>query len=177
MGNSVSEARADIRVLKALIATDTPVTWPVLNAVWRWFLDVEIVLPIPVMDLSDGEKKALATDVINDLDESFGRLEAQVDADPETPMEGNVEVQHVNALWRELAGIYAPMVNDSVQEVPEEIRPLIMAQAVTMLAQSSGLDMEDAIEHVRTDPVVRMMLRRSGIDPDDAIRHMNNRDH
>lgn len=171
MSAEISEAHADIRALKSLITTGTPVTWPVLNAVWRWFLDVEIVLPLQDMALSGKDHARLAREIVNDLDEAFTRLDAYVAANPDADMAENADVNELNSLWRELASLYAGMLNDSVNPVPEEMREHVIANAIPMLAHAAGVDLDEAAEQVKSNPVTRMMMRRSGIDPDEALRN------
>lgn len=170
----ISEARSDIHAFRALVTTDTPMTLPVLNAVWRWFLDVEIPLPIAAMPFNDtgDEHKNLTLDVLNELDKHFITLEA--DAELNGDITDTDTVAKVNSLWRELAGLYADMINDSVPEMPEEMRMLFEENALQMIADSNGIDTDDAAREIRDNPVARMMLRRTGIDPDIVLRRHNN---
>lgn len=168
----ISEARADVHAFRALITTDTPMTMPVLNALWRWFLDVEIPLPIAAMTFTDDEHKNLTLDVLTELDKGFRTLEA--DAELNGDITDTETVATLNALWRELAGLYANMINDSIPEMPEEMRALFEDNALQMIADSNGIDTDDAAREIRDNPVARMMLRRTGIDPDIVLRRHNN---
>lgn len=166
----VSDARADVLVLRSLLDTNTPVPFSVLNAIWRWFIDVEIVLPIAEMEFTDESRNAFARDIVTDMADTFARLEAVVDADPEAIADDHPEVDEVNGLWRELAALYAPMINASVTVIPEDMQAVVYPNTAKMIASSAGISIEDAIERLKTDPIARMSLRRSGIDPDRAIR-------
>jgi len=164
--NPVSKARDDLRVLKVLVENDGPITSTTLSAVWRWFLDVEIPLPIPAMPLSDEERLMFARSITEEMDEVFAELEQHADAGLDVT-EGE-PVERINALWRELAGCYADTLNSSVPQLPDERKREMEANAVRLVAMSTGLDEDEAAEHIRTDPVTRTMLRRSGIEPDNV---------
>ena len=164
--NPVSKARDDLRVLKILVENDGPVTSTTLSAVWRWFLDVEIPLPLPAMPLTDKQRLTLTRAITSEMDDVFAELEQQAETG------GNVTegepVDRINALWRELAGCYADILNASLPQLPEEQKREMEANAVRLVAMSTGMDEEEAAEHIRTDPVTRTMLRRSGIEPDNV---------
>lgn len=168
--NIISEIRADIHVFRAVVEANVPPTDIVLNGVWRWYLDVELYLPLPVMDLTDGERRRYAVDILNEMDSIFAN-EMQptydsLDTDGKNAMFRSASADRVNSLWKELAGTYAYLVNRSVVVLDDETRADAEAHAVELLSASSGMDEDEIRDRIRHDSQMRLMLRRSGLDPD-----------
>lgn len=166
--NPVTLARQDLQVLKILVDNDGPITTPTLAAVWKWFLDVEIPLPIPVLPLSENERRTFARSITSEMDEVFAQLEQEADHSGGITTTSGPQVDRINTLWRELAGCFAETLNATVPQLPEEQKREMEANAVRLVAMSTGMDEEDAAEHIKSDPVTRTMLRRSGIEPDNV---------
>lgn len=164
-----SDAYADLKVLKACIDTGTTPTFPVLNAVWRWFLDVEFALPIPVLDMPEASRETITRDVVAEMGDIFADFDAKASSNPDFDPNSDPTVHTLNALWRELAGLYAPLLNDSVETIPDEVLQAIYPHAIAQMAHMNDLNIEDAVNRVQNDPVLRMMMRRSGLDPDMAL--------
>jgi len=164
-----SDAYADLKVLKACIDTDTAPTFTVINSVWRWFLDVEFTLPIPVLDMPEASRETITRDVVTEMADIFADFDAKASSDPDFDPNSDSKVHTLNALWRELAGLYAPLLNSSVGTLPPEVLDMVYPQAIGHLAVSSGMDLDEAVDRVKNDPVLRMMMRRDGLDPDMAL--------
>jgi hypothetical protein len=167
--NLITEIRNDVQVLQAVIKADVPPTDIVINGVWRWFLDVELYLPLPVMELTTAEQKTFATTILEEMDTHFAKLETRWDHltnEEKHHLNQTDDSTIVNNLWRELAGVYAALINKSVTILDPEDKEAAEATAVEMLMHASGMDEEEIRHRVRHDPTMRLMLRRSGIDPD-----------
>lgn len=168
-GNPFEEPQDDLRVIDACIKQGVPVTPAVLDAAWGWFGDVEIILPIPEMGLAEEQRNALAAQVIDDIIVEFGKAAAKwEDAPDETPVKEIApdEVEKIDSLWRELAGCFAPVLNEMVPEVPDPLRERICSTMVENMAESFEVGEDEVREALRSDSSLRMSLRRQGIDPD-----------
>lgn len=164
----VSQAREDVRVFQAVVAAGAPVTDAVMHGLWQWFLDVELMLPLPVMDLNERERTRYASEILAEIDRILALMEASP-LPPQNPTEAAIYADRagdVDKLWRELAGVYAPIVNRSVMVLTDEQREYAHERVIPAICDSSGIDEDEARERVRHDPSLRLMLRRSGIDPD-----------
>lgn len=167
--NLISEVRSDLAVLRTVVESDTPVTETILNGLWRWFIDVELMLPLPVMDLTDAERKRYATEILTEMDALFAHLEERFPSMTEEEQESlhtTDEALATNALWRELAGVFAALINRGVAVLSEEEAAEAHEHAVEMLCATSGMEEDEIRDRIRHDPTMRLMLRRSGIDPD-----------
>lgn len=168
--NLISEIRADIHVFRAVVEANVPPTDIVLNGIWRWYLDVELYLPLPVMELTEGERRRYAVDILNEMDTIFATemepVYMSLDVDGKNDLFRSSAADRVNALWKELAGVYAYLVNQGVVVLDEETRAEAEAHAVELLCASSGMDEDEIRDRIRHDSQMRLMLRRSGLDPD-----------
>lgn len=171
----------DLKVLRVCIETDTFVTPPVIDAVWAWFSDVEIVLPIPDMELKPEDRKRLSLDIIDEMIEEFKKAgekwtaategleydEEEWDEDYPVPSEvAEEEVQNVDTLWRELSGCLAATLNDMVPQFTEEAAEYFYAHILEQAADDFQVSLDEVREALKTDVSFRMMLRRQGFDPD-----------
>ena len=168
--NMITAIRKDVAVLRAVLQADVEPTPPVIHGMWRWFFDVELALPLPVMPLSETERGAIALDAVNEMDEVFAVLEAKWAAAKSTEernaLQSGPEGQAVNALWREFAGCYAEMLNEDIPEIPAEEAEEVYEQAVNAWADQAGIDPAEIMDKLRNDSMFRMQLRRQGLDPD-----------
>lgn len=171
--NFVTPIRQDVAVLQAVLEVGVPVTDMVIRGVWRWFQDVELRVPLPVMALGEEERSTLALSITREMDEVFARIEKVGEGLPpeqqHTLTEGP-DAEAVNSLWRELAGCFADLVNRDVVEIPDEYREQAHEQAFESLCAQTGWSEDSLREHLRGDSQFRMMLRMAGFDPDRIIR-------
>jgi hypothetical protein len=170
--NSITPIRSDLAVLRAVLDAGVGVTDSVINGAWRWFQDVELPLPLPVMTLSVQEQRHLAKTVLSEMDALFASLEKQCEGKSlkqQAAIAQTGEAERVNALWRELAGCYAELINDEVPQLPESARVRIQEAMIGELAERFEIGEDEARLKVRTDTTLRMMLRMSGLNPDEII--------
>lgn len=172
MPNIITPARCDAAVFKLCLEHGTAVTPAVLNGLWHWFSDVELSLPLPVMEMTNTERRSLALDVLTDMDHELAVLEGRCQGkslEDQAELVNENAAAKVNGLWRELAGCYASMVNDQVHKVPEEALPELYEHVMDDLRKMTGLDEDGVRDLLHSDPKLRMMLRMSGIDPDQIL--------
>lgn len=162
----IAAAHADIRVMKAVVDADVEMTPAVVNAVWKWFQDVELMVPLPVMDMSDKMRLSLVKDILAEMDEAFTRLDQRSQDNGPAEMQAYPEVALVDSLWRELAGCYADIVNAQITVLTPEEQEQAYEGALRYLQMTSDLDETEVLRQIKTDPALRMMLRRNGLDPD-----------
>lgn len=164
----------DLKALQAVLTAGINPTDMVLNGVWRHFLDVELPLPLPVMEMTDDERRRYANDIITEmltvldaLDTAFPRPRhtyEQIQAISASSLAANL-----NNLWRELAGVFGPLVNEAVQILPPEIKTFIESTVLEGLMSAFDMTEEEARDRVKNDPMLRLSLRRAGVDPDAVL--------
>lgn len=167
--NVITKVKADTKVFEVVVKSGVPMTEAVLNAVWRWYIDVELYLPLPEMPMADQERLTLAQEILSEMEDILTVVENKFDTFTEEEMENLAnlpESQALNNLWRELAGVYAYLINEGVPTLSEEEQAAAHEHAVEMLHDSSGMDESEIRDRIRHDPTMRLMLRRSGLDPD-----------
>jgi hypothetical protein len=170
--NVVTEIRTDLAAVRAVLASDAAMTAPVLHGLWRWFKDVELMVPLPVMGLAADERRSLAIDIAAEMDAKFVELEkvsAALSVEEQSELGHSLEAEPTNNLWRELAGCYAELINLAVAVLPDEARQEIQRHMFDSLSRKSG-DPDLIRFQLRTDSVLRMSLRMSGLDPDQMAR-------
>ena len=170
--NFVTQIREDVCVLKAVLENGAPVTDMVLRGVWRWFQDVELQVPLPVMTLGAEERASLALTITCEMDAVFARIEAAcegLDAGEQLAFTQGPDAAAVNTLWRELAGCYAHLINSEVAEIPAEHLEEAHARAFESLCEQTGWSEDTLRENLRENTHFRMMLRMAGLDPDRII--------
>jgi hypothetical protein len=161
--------KKDLTVLETLVKNNVEPTDSVINAIWRWFIDVELILPLPIMEFSEEERTKYALEIIEDLQKHFSILETKfsvMNDEEQKELSRSEDAQIVNSLWRELAGMYATVINGEVAVLDEDEQEAAHAHAVEMLSHSSGMDEEEIRDRIKYDPTMRLMLRKSGLDPD-----------
>lgn len=168
--NIITVIRKDIKVAKAVANADLELTPAIVNSIWKWFQDVEILVPLDIMPISEEERISLTKDILVEMDEHFVILEQKVAEAIALGQEfdgpNSPEGKKVDALWKELAGCYASYINDEVPDLPEGIQRLVAETIVKEVADKYGISEDDAISKILNDSKLRMMLRMSGIDPD-----------
>lgn len=139
-----------------------------INALWRWFFDQELKVPLPIMPLSDTERRELAGEILHEMEGLFLELEKAAESDGEENVDLNQTEAgiKVNNLWRELAGCYAHAINKSVTVLTDEEEEVAYTNIIPVLIASSGISEEELYQRIKHDGSTRMMLRKSGIDPD-----------
>lgn len=167
--SSIPEIRSDIRALRAIVNAGVDVPDWAINAIWRWFFDQELKVPLPIMPLSEAERRDLAEEILSEMDERFVALEKQAESmtsEDAADLNQTDDGQKVNDLWRELAGCYAHAINSSVTVLTDEEEEIAYSNIISVLIASSGISEEELYQRIKHDGSTRMMLRRSGIDPD-----------
>lgn len=170
MLDMLRRSRSDFDTFRQIVDAKITVTDTVLSSVSRWFTNVEIVYPISVMDLGDAERRTLALSVIDEMLQSFEKAISAIEsgADPDDVLKEVAGV--LDPLWREIAGIYASVLNTEYEAAIAEIDPeqarRMLEEAAEALAELSGEDVETVRAHMRADETVRARLRRIGVDPD-----------
>lgn len=167
--NVITRVKADTKVFEVVVQAGVPMTEAVLNAVWRWYIDVELYLPLPEMPMEEKERLSLAQDILSEMEGLLTVVENKFDTFTDEEKENLADLpesQALNNLWRELAGVYAYLINEGVPALSEEEQATAHEHAVEMLHDSSGMDEAEIRDRIRHDPTMRLMLRRSGLDPD-----------
>lgn len=163
-------SETDFRTFQRVIDADIPVTEALLGSVAKWFGNVEINYPIAEMELDENARRSLALTVMQEMVEAVAKAVSSLEsgADAEFVL---AEVSPVlDALWRELSGLYAPVLNaafkrDTAGVNPEEVQQAVEAM-LEGLAEMTGEDRESVLAELRQDPNFRAKLRRLGVDPD-----------
>lgn len=167
--SGISEVRSDIQAFKAIVQSGAAVPDWAVNAIWRWFFDQELRVPLPIMPMSENERRDLASAILDEMETHFVALEKisnEGGEDEGQDLNSTEDGQRVNQLWRELAGCYAHLLNRSVTVLSEEEAEIAYVSIIPALIATSGASEEEIVERIRYDGSTRMFLRRSGIDPD-----------
>ena len=162
--------RDDTHVLALVAATDeAPFTMPVIEAVARWFGDVEIRFPIADMGFSDAERREIVRNVSNDLLAQFNSIVGECVNDVLDEERFAALAASVDPLWRELAGAFAAQLNERFEEnrVPTDHSSDFLTNIMSKMEDDLG---DDAVNEFRralsNDSNLRAQLRRMGLDPD-----------
>jgi hypothetical protein len=168
--NTISQIRADLAITSVVVNSGLPLNEYVLKGLWRWFQDVELLVPLPVMDLADAERQSLGSQILVEMDQIFASLEIQFEkATSEKEREAlavGPDGIAVNNLWREFAGVYATLINDEVTVLPDKFRKQMQANMIDQLSERYDQDPDVIRYRLKNDTQLRMMLRMAGLDPD-----------
>lgn len=170
--NYITYIRNDLAVFRAVLDAEVKPTAMVIESVWRWFRDIELIVPLGNMDLSDLERSDLASQIVEEMDTIFSKIETEVEGlSPEELYElrSSPSAEQVNSLWRELAGCYSEMINAAIPVIPLELKEVMESQMVASLAQQFQTDEDQVRFQVKTDGATRMMIRFAGLDPDRVL--------
>lgn len=168
--NTIAEIRNDVAVLAAVQTAGLTVTDAVFSGVWRWFRDVELMVPLPVLITDPEERASLALEITGEMDQVMGRLEplwavAETDDERDT-LASSPDGQALDNLFRELAGVFAELVNEEVPVLPAMLKETLQEGLLESLADRFDLDEDEVRDRLKTDSRLRMMIRMSGLDPD-----------
>jgi hypothetical protein len=170
----------DFTVTRTLLLNQVKITPHVLEGMARWFKDVELELPLPVMMAEGQERDTLAMQIVDDILATLDRIEVSVteygvekyDAEIDHPKDVCPElVEALDRLWRELAGCYAEQLNARIPSLgmsPEEENQMY-AQFISQMSHDLDITEDEAREVVRTNSSFRLMLRYQGINPDRIV--------
>jgi len=164
------KSQSDFSTFKSIIQAKIDVNETLLDTVANWFENVEIKYPICEMPLTDEERTEIAGNVCGEMtaavEVAIKEIESGRDEEEVMPKVSS----KLDSLWRELAGVYAPILNARFQRVATEVdAEEVLAnirQMVTMMATMSGDDEESVRARMRKDEAIRAKLRKLGIDPD-----------
>lgn len=165
------EAMRDDTHVLALVATtdEAPFTMPVIEAVARWFGDVEIRFPIADMGFTDAERREIVRTVSNELLSQFNAAISDCVADELGEERFATLAAAVDPLWRELTGAFATQLNERFEQnrVPADHSAEFLSMIMSKMQDDLG---EDAVSEFRSalssDANLRAQLRRMGLDPD-----------
>lgn len=164
------KSQSDFVTFKNIVQANITVNETLLDTVAHWFENVEIKYPIAEMPLSGEEKIELAGAVADEMTSVVEAAIAEIEGGRgEDDVLARASAK-LDSLWRELAGVYAPVLNERFKRVAgradaEEVLASIN-HMVSVMAKVSGED-EDVIRaRMRKDEAIRAKLRQMGVDPD-----------
>lgn len=164
------KSQNDFSTFKHIVQANITINETVLDTVAHWFENVEIKYPIAEMPLSNEEQIELAGTVAGEMaaivESAIGEIEGGTNED-DVLVRASAKL---DALWRELAGVYAPVLNERFTRVAsradgKEVLASIN-RMVAMMAKVNGEDEEVIRERMRSDEAIRAKLRQMGVDPD-----------
>ena len=169
----VSQTKEDVAVFRAVISAGLTPTSPVMNGLWRWFSNVDLALPLPVMKIAPEEKKNLALTILDDLDSALDKYELKnlkTLIANRHELNNGLEATQIDNMWKELAGVYAELINKEVVTIRPEDKEEIALQLIENMSEIFGLDRPAVLERIKTDPSLRLSLRMTGLNPDDMVK-------
>lgn len=164
------KSRGDFSTFNRIVAADIAVNETVIDIIARWYQNVEIRYPIAEMNLADEERRNLAdmasSEMTDTMDQAISELENG--GDEEAVLEKYSP--KLDALWREIAGMFAGVLNKAYLEntrgIDADEAKAYIQDMVQMMAKMSGDDEESVKARMRRDAQIRTKLRQMGIDPD-----------
>lgn len=167
--NVVTQILKEVRVMKAVVDAGVEVTDSVFKGIWQYFSDVELMVPLKVIELGKEEQLSLARDIIGEMEETFTKLENLCEGktvEEQNEIAASPAGEAVNNLWKEFAGCYPELVNAEIPILPEDIKSVMEENMIAALSDRFQMD-EDMIRYrLKNDSQLRMMIRMSGLDPD-----------
>lgn len=163
-------SQQDFATLRQTVSAGIEMNTSLLGLAERWFQNVEVIYPIAEMPIDDEQRSALGVIVLQEMDDAVSQALTSFEqgADPDDIMPTLSE--KLDGLWRELTGIYAPVLNQRFEENTEGIdREEILEQIRNGLryqAEMNDVDENEIREEMLSDESVRAGLRHLGIDPD-----------
>lgn len=168
--NIITTIRKDVQIALLVADAGLTLTPPILKSLWHWFQDVEIAVPLPIMPITEEEQISLSRDILKEMEALFAVLEekAEIAISQGEDFDGpaSPEGKKVDALWKELAGCYAELVNAEVPVIPVQMQDMVAAMIVDEMTRKYDISEDEARYRLRTESHLRMMLRMSGVDPD-----------
>jgi hypothetical protein len=166
----LKSSQSDFETLQSIIAADIPMTESLMGTIAKWFGNVEIGYPIAEMELTSAERRTFAITALTEMCDVTARAVVKLEADNDEEEVLEDISPKLDALWRELTGLFASVLNEAFQRSienvdPEEVREALES-AITTLAEVVGEDEEDVREMMKSDESFRAKVRRMGIDPD-----------
>lgn len=161
----------DLRVAKAVLSSnETEMTLGVMHSIWRWFQDVDLALPLPVMPLEDKERRAIAKEVVDEmlvLIPQIAAIKSSSFSYDEWRERSKNEITQLDALWKEFAGCYSDLLNSEIPEIPAQAKEEAQQSFVAGFSEAFHLSEDEVRNLIKTDPSMRLMLRRAGLNPDE----------
>ena len=171
----IASLRHKVLVFKAVANAGVPASRSVFDDVWQWFDAVELVTPLPVLEMSDEERSRVSASILEDMVEVLERIEERVakndHRDHWIALSEGVDAGSLERLWREVAGAHAHFVNETCQPVDADDYVDERDNVVEFLMEEWELeDMDQVREGLRADTTMRMFVRRCGLDPDRVVQ-------
>lgn len=168
--NLVARTKEDVAVFRAVVLAGLRPTSPVIHSLWRWFGNVDLALPLPLMPLEEKDRQGIAVSILDDLDIALDRYEERSNV---TSIEDRHELNNgpetiiIDNMWKELAGLYAELLNKEVLTINDADKEEITAHIIENISEALGLDHEGTIQKIKTDPSLKLSLRMMGLNPDE----------
>lgn len=164
---TVLKSRLDVEAALAVLHADVDMTFPVLSGVGRWFPDVPVRIPAPEMELAVDERRSLAIQILEEMADVFD--EAMVLMSDGKSVSTEQLSQSLNPLWRELTGVFAPVLNMELApavEAAAEAQAERLDMVFRVIGSMTGLDEDEIREQAKSSERLRSLLVKFGIDPD-----------
>lgn len=168
--NMMRKSQNDFSTFKNIVQANIAVNETLLDTVAHWFENVEIIYPIAEMPLSGEETIELGGSVAGEMTSVVETAISEIQGgagDDEVLERASAKL---DSLWRELAGVYAPVLNERFKRVAAKADTSeVLAginHMVDVLVQMSGEEEDVVRVRMRKNAAVRAKLRLMGIDPD-----------
>lgn len=168
--NIITVIRKDVKIALLVAEAGMTLTSPIVKSLWHWFQDVEIAVPLPIMPITETEQINLSREILKEMDAHFTVLEKKAN---EAIANGSTfdgpasnEGRKVDALWKELAGCYAILINSEVPVLPPQMQEMVSSMIVEEMTRKYDISEDEARDRLRSEAHLRMMLRMSGVNPD-----------
>jgi hypothetical protein len=172
----VEAVRQRVRVFKAVMDAEVPVTAAVFEDLWHAFYGVELVVPLPVMKLSEQERFSISSTILGEMNDLLVELGDQTVGWPHEEqaeaLENSPTAEKLEGLWRQIAGAHADMINERCDTIPEDEYVDERDSLVEYLMESEEMGLDEFRERLSKDKEMRMFVRRCGLDPDRILQEI-----
>lgn len=170
--NSMTKTKKDLAVFHAVVKAGIEPTTAVVYGLWHWFSNVDIAVPLPIMKLEDEERFEVALNVLDEMQVIADRMEIAIEKLLTNPSAHNEyfanspDVAIIDNLWRELASLYAHVINPEVRVLNEEEQEMVSKSFIEHVMNDFQVPRDEILEQIKSEPSIRMRLRLLGVNPD-----------
>lgn len=163
----LNEIIDDVEVAILANSNMSRLTRPVLGAVERWFQDVDIIIPMNVMQMDSNTKTRMLETALVEMKDAFTmELERIKKGGVSNPETHEALAQIVDPLWREIASLHAEVFNIEFEALrPKDFEEI--NERISVMEEITGMNRKELQERASKDLRVRKMLGDMGLLPTD----------
>jgi hypothetical protein len=173
VSHMIMHTREDLAIFRVVVDAGLSPTSPVLRALWRWFGNIDLPIPLTVVPLESKERATLSKSILSEMDELLivlgNKSKGMRSEDVYERITTSKEASLVDNLWRDLACVYAWEINQMIPRLSEEDKIARTDIILENLSQELGINRSEVIEQIKQTPSLRLSFRVEGLNPDEII--------